>query len=133
MTKDLFKLLNDASIPIEKCPVSPKNFSQLINIINQGDITDKIGRAVLEEMFKTGGGPESIIDRKGLKPIQDTSVLEKILEEVMAENPKAVGKIKEGMTKPIGFLIGEVMKKTNGRANPQKTRELIHKRLPNLS
>jgi aspartyl-tRNA(Asn)/glutamyl-tRNA(Gln) amidotransferase subunit B len=127
MIKDLFKLLNEASISIEKCPISPMDFSTLINLISRGDITDKIGRTVLENMFETGKDPESIIDNRGLRPIQDNELLESALNELMAENPKAVSKIREGRTNPIDFLIGQVMKKTKGKANPIKVRELIHK------
>ena len=130
MTKDLFRLLKDASISIEKCPISPRDFSTLINFIAEGGITDQIGRTVLEEMFTKGGSPESIIEQKDLKPIQDMDLLLRILDEVIAENPKAVTKIKEGETKPIDFLIGQVMKKTKGKANPKKVREFIMQRLP---
>jgi aspartyl-tRNA(Asn)/glutamyl-tRNA(Gln) amidotransferase subunit B len=96
-------------------------------VISRGDITDKIGRTVLEIMFQTGQDPESIIDKRGLKPIQDEKLLGSVLNEVMWENPEAVNKIKEGMTNPIDFLIGQVMKKTQGKANPKKVREIIHK------
>ncbi len=128
MIKDLFKLLKEAAIAIEECPVPPKEFSTLINLISKGDITDQIGRTVLEIMFETGGDPESIINKKGLRPIQDQERLERVLNEVMSENPEAVKKIKEGMTNPIDFLIGQVMKKTEGKANPKKVREIIHKK-----
>ncbi len=127
MIKDLFKLLNEAAITIQKCPIPPKEFSTLINLISRGDITDKIGRTVLEIMFETGEDPESIIDKRGLRPIQDEELLERMMNEVISENPEAVNKIKEGMTNPIDFLIGQVMKKTEGKANPKKVRELIHK------
>lgn len=129
MTKDLFKLLNETSKTIEQCPVKPKHFSKLINLVSQGEITDKIGRTVLEEMFQTGTDPQSIINDKGLKPIQDTDSLMEILGKVMADNPEVVKQIKDGVTKPIGFLIGQVMDATAGRANPKKVNELIQKKL----
>ena len=132
MIKDLFKLLKDVSISIEKCPISPKDFSTLINLITKGDITDKIARTLLEEIFYKGGIPEAIIEEKGLKPIQDTDVLAKILDEVVAEHSNVVSKITKGETRPIDFLIGQVMKKTRGRADPKKVRELtltLHKSL----
>ncbi|MFH1351772.1 MAG: Asp-tRNA(Asn)/Glu-tRNA(Gln) amidotransferase subunit GatB [Pseudomonadota bacterium] len=131
MIKDLFKLLNDASIPILRCPISPRHFSVLINLMTEGEITDKIGRAVLEAMFESGDDPKIIIKKKGLKPIHDSHVLEGILDEVMAENPDAVSKIKEGETKPIDFLIGQVMRRTKGKANPKKVKKLAHKKLLN--
>jgi aspartyl-tRNA(Asn)/glutamyl-tRNA(Gln) amidotransferase subunit B len=129
LTKDLFKLLNDSSTTIEECPIRPKDFSHLINLTEGGDITDSIGRTVLNEMFQTGKAPESIIEAKDLKPMEDVNLLEKILAEVMAENSDVVSKIKQGSTKPIDFLIGQVMKKTRGKAQPKKVRELVHKKL----
>ena len=129
MIKDLFKLLNEAAISIEKCPISPEKFSALINLLSKGDTTDGIGRTVLEIMFETGETPESIIEKRGLKPIQDEESLERVLSEVIAENPEAVKKIKEGMTNPIDFLIGQVMKKTEGKANPKKLRDLVYQKL----
>jgi aspartyl-tRNA(Asn)/glutamyl-tRNA(Gln) amidotransferase subunit B len=129
MIKDLFKLLNETSKSIEQCPIAPKDFSQLVNLISQGEITDKIGRTVLEEMFETGAGPGSIINEKGLKPIQDTDSLMRILDKVMSDNPEVVEQIKAGETKPIGFLIGQVMGITEGKANPKKLKELIRNTL----
>ena len=123
--KELFKLLNTASMSIEKCPIIPERFSSLINLLSNGDITDSIGRTVLESMFDTGREPEDIINEKGLKPVQDTGMLREIVNEVIQENPGPVAQIRQGETKPIGYLIGQVMNKTGGRANPKKTRELI--------
>jgi len=130
ITKDLFKLLNDSSVTLEECQIRPKDFSQLINLTDKGDITDSIGRTVLYEMFRTGKNPETIIETKGLKPIQDVDLLDKILDEVIGENPDAVSKIKQGITKPIDFLVGQVMKKTRGKAPAKKVRELVQKKLP---
>jgi aspartyl-tRNA(Asn)/glutamyl-tRNA(Gln) amidotransferase subunit B len=129
ITKDLFKLLNDASLTIAECKIRPKDFSQLINLTDHGDITDSIGRTVLTEMFRTGKNPETIIETKGLKPIQDVNLLDKILDEVIGENPDAVSKIRQGITNPIDFLVGQVMKKTRGKAPAKKVRELVHKKL----
>jgi aspartyl-tRNA(Asn)/glutamyl-tRNA(Gln) amidotransferase subunit B len=127
MIKDLFKLLNDASASIEQCPVAPRDFSDLVNLIAGGTITDQIGRIVLEEMFTRGGNPGEIIEKRGLKPIQDTDLLAGMVSEVIAENPKTVARIKGGDTKPIDFLIGQIMKKTKGKANPKALRPLIEK------
>jgi len=129
ITKDLFKLLNDSSLTIAECKIRPKDFSQLINLTDSGDITDSIGRTVLTEMFRTGKNPETIIDAKGLKPIQDIDLLDKLLDEVIGENPDAVSKIRQGITKPIDFLVGQVMKKTRGKAPAKKVRELVHEKL----
>lgn len=127
--KELFKLLNESSLLIEQCAVRPRHFSGLVNLISKEEITETIGRTVLEEMFRTGEGPESIIHEKGLKPIQDTDALEKILDEVVAENPDVVAQIKGGVTKPADFLIGQTMKKTRGKADPKIVRKLINEKL----
>ncbi|MFC1868109.1 Asp-tRNA(Asn)/Glu-tRNA(Gln) amidotransferase subunit GatB [Thermodesulfobacteriota bacterium] len=127
--KELFKLLNDASCHIQDCTIRPEDFSRLINLLSRGEITESIGRTVLEEMFKTGSGPDSIIHEKGLKPISDYTLLGKILDEVAIQNPDAVAQIRKGETKPIDFLMGQVMKKTKGKANPKKVRELIKEKL----
>ena len=129
MIKDLFKLLNEASTSIKDCPVTPEDFSVLINMIAKGDITDQIGRTVLEIMFETRREPEAIVEERALRPIQDTELLETVLDEVITENPEIVVQITEGETKPIDFFIGQVMKKTSGKANPKKVRELIQEKL----
>jgi aspartyl-tRNA(Asn)/glutamyl-tRNA(Gln) amidotransferase subunit B len=127
--KELFKLLNEASCTIDRCLIIPDDFARLINLISSGDITESIGRTVLEEMFKTGSDPDIIIAEKGLKPISDDKTLKAILEDIISKNPEAVIQIKAGETKPIDFLMGQVMKKTKGKADPKKIRKLIRKLL----
>ena len=129
ITKELFMLLNRASNTIQACSVSPRGFSELINKISRGEITDRTGRAVLEEMFETGASPESIIVKRGLNLIEDTAVLQSIVDEVLTENPQAISQIAQGMTKPVAFLMGQVMKETDGRASPMAVRDLIRERL----
>jgi len=127
--KDLFKLLKKGALPVDQCPISPEAFSQLINLITRGEITEKMAREVLEEMFDRGVRPESVIAEKGLQPIHDLDALDRVVDEVIAENPGVIAKIKEGSTKPVDFLIGQVMKKTAGKANANTLRELIQKKL----
>jgi len=123
--KELFKLLNDASIPIQECKVSAEDFSRLINLISQKTITEKIAQLVLEDMFDTGDNPDAIIKKKGLKPIDDTEILSKILDEVIEKNPEALKQIKAGASKPVDFLMGQVMRRSKGKADPQKIRSII--------
>jgi len=127
--KDLFRLLNKSGLSMEQCPVSPEAFSELINFITRGEITEKMGRQVLEEMFERGVRAESVIAERGLKPIHDPDALDSVLDEVLAENPDVIAKIKEGSTKPVDFLIGQVMKKTRGKANAATLRKLIQDKL----
>ncbi len=123
--KELFKLLNEYSINIKECPIKPANLSRLIDLISSGDITETIGKTVIVEMFKSGFSADEIIKAKDLKPLSNDSELEKILDEVFNENPNVIEQIRAGETKPVDFLVGQVMKKTRGKANPVKVREMI--------
>ena len=127
--KDLFKLLKKSAIAIDQCPIPPERFAELVNLVARGDITENLGRQVLEEMFGRGVSAESIIAEKGLTPIQDSNALEGFIDEVIAENPQVIAKIKEGEAKPMDYLIGQVMKKTRGKANPKELADLIQKKL----
>jgi aspartyl-tRNA(Asn)/glutamyl-tRNA(Gln) amidotransferase subunit B len=127
--KELFTLLKKSSTAMENCPVRPADFSRLVQLVSQGDITDKMGRVVLEEMFERGVSPEVVIQEKGLEPIHDLSALEEAVDAVLAENPEVVDKIKCGNKKPVDYLIGQVMKKTHGKAKPKDLGRLIQKKL----
>lgn len=129
ITKDLFRLLNDRSISVDRCRVLPRDFGRLVGLMDSGEITESIGRTVLEEMFETGKSPESIIESRDLRPIQEEDVLGGLVEEVMGENPETVARIKEGHPDPVNFLIGRVMRKTKGKANPKKVREILQEKL----
>jgi len=127
--KELFRLLNEASSAITECTIKPLNCAALVNLVSSGKVTAGIGREILDDMFKTGEDPKTIIEKKGLKPIQDEDQLETLLKEVMDENPKVVSQISEGNLKPIDFLVGQVMRKSKGKANPKSVIKLIHGKL----
>jgi aspartyl-tRNA(Asn)/glutamyl-tRNA(Gln) amidotransferase subunit B len=128
IVNDLFRYLKDCSVSITDCPVKPEDMSRLINLIAKGDLTEAIGKKVLAEMFSTCKGPDEIIKEKDLKPVADDSLIEAILDEVAKENPDAINQIKAGDNKPIDFLLGQVMKKTKGKANPKAVREMMKDR-----
>lgn len=129
IVRELFALLKEASLPIDRLPVTPEDFSSLVNLIGKKEVTERMARDILKEMVQKGKDPASIIREKALTPIQDPESLDRILEQVIAENPQAVSKIKEGITKPVHFLVGQVMRKTAGKADPDRLHELIRKRL----
>jgi aspartyl-tRNA(Asn)/glutamyl-tRNA(Gln) amidotransferase subunit B len=129
ISKDLFRLLNEASVPMEECPVSPTDFARLIALITAGDLTENMARTVLQQMFESGQPPQAIMEEKGLQPVDQSDILEEILEEVMVEHPQAVAGIKAGNTGPIHFLVGQVMKKTEGRAHAKKVQGIIREKL----
>jgi aspartyl-tRNA(Asn)/glutamyl-tRNA(Gln) amidotransferase subunit B len=129
VVNDLLKLLHEASFTIDQVKITPSNLARLINLVSNGEITDNIGKIVLEEMFQSGTDPQTIVHQKDLKPIQDSATLETLLDKVLTQNLHAVELIKSGKSGSINFIIGKVMAETKGKANPQKLRELVEKKL----
>ena len=111
----------------EELKITEANFAELIVLIHQGKISKNNATEVLAEMQKTGGDPDHIIQNLGLKQESDTGNLEKIIKEVISENKDVVAKVKDGKTSALQFLMGQVMKKTQGRAEPNKVTELLQK------
>jgi aspartyl-tRNA(Asn)/glutamyl-tRNA(Gln) amidotransferase subunit B len=120
-------LLKESSIKGEDFQITPENFAEFITLIEEEKISSKIAKSVLEEMFKTGADPSHIIEERGLVLISDRTKIEKIAREVISENQRAVFDFKRGKETALQFLIGQVMKKTQGKANPQLTREVLLK------
>ena len=126
---DFSALLNKEKMTIKDSRVTPENLCKMLGIIDKGKINSKIAKSVFEEMFSTGGNPQKIIEDRGLEQISDEGLLEAIIEEVIKDNPGAVEQFKEGKDKAIGFLIGRVMAKTKGKANPGIVNDIITKKL----
>lgn len=126
---DFSALLNKEGIDINDSKVKPANLAGMLKIIDGGKINSKIAKSVFEEMFKTGESPQGIIEKMGLEQISDEGLLEDIIEEIIKENPGTVEQYRSGKKKAIGFLIGRVMAKTKGRANPRMVNEIMAKKL----
>jgi aspartyl-tRNA(Asn)/glutamyl-tRNA(Gln) amidotransferase subunit B len=126
---DLMKLLNEENKTIEGCSLTPKHLVDMLALIDKGTISGKIAKTVFEEMYRTGKDPETVVKEKGLVQISDAGAIEEAVENVIAENPKEVERFKGGEEKLIGFFVGQVMKLTKGKANPQMVNELLKKKL----
>ena len=129
ITGELFALLNDKNIEITETPISSENLAKLINLIKDGTISGKIAKTVFEIMADGNKDPEKIVEEKGLKQQSDPKELEKIIDKVILDNPKNVGAYKSGKDKLFGFFVGQVMKQSNGKANPQLVNEILKKKL----
>ncbi len=121
--------LNKELIDIKESKLSPENISMLINRIDDQTISGKIGKSIFEEMCISGSSPDEIIDSQGLKQITDDDAIEKIIDKVIANNPKQVTGYKAGKDKLFGFFIGQVMKETQGKANPQAVNKILKEKL----
>ncbi|HSQ50822.1 MAG TPA: Asp-tRNA(Asn)/Glu-tRNA(Gln) amidotransferase subunit GatB [Nitrospiraceae bacterium] len=118
-----------SSFVIAGCPLSPDNLAELLLMKRSGEISAPIAKSVLEEMWRTNQRPGEIVKAKGLTQVSDEGALEKIIDDVLAKSPTQVAQFKEGKQQVLGFLVGQMMKATGGKANPGKVNELLKKRL----
>ena len=128
---DVSALLNKDNISIEESKLSSVNFAKLIERISDKTISGKIAKSVLEEVWISGNDIDVIIEEKGLVQIQDESILENIAKKIIDENPDQVSAYKGGKDRLFGFFVGQVMKETQGKANPQGVNEILNKLLNN--
>jgi len=126
---DLFGLLNEAGIGLTECKIAPAQLAGLVGLVDDGAISGKQAKEVLGHMFKTGDDAAEVVQDKGLEQESDTAVLDAVVEEVIAENPEAADKVRAGQLNTIGFLVGRVMRKTGGSANPRLVTELLRTKL----
>lgn len=126
---DFASLLNEANLEIDECTVTPRHLVDLLKLIDKGTISGKIAKEVFRETFETGKLPQVIVEEKGLVQISDEGEIAKVVELVIKENPQVVDDFRKGKDKALGFLVGQVMKLTKGRANPQLVNKLLRERL----
>ena len=126
---ELLGALNKNGRLLSESTIGAEQLGSLIDFITDSTISGKIAKDVFAIMFETGQGPASIIEEKGLKQVTDTGAIEKIVDEVLAENPGNVAEYKAGKDKMFGFFVGQVMKKSGGKANPAIINELLKKKL----
>jgi aspartyl-tRNA(Asn)/glutamyl-tRNA(Gln) amidotransferase subunit B len=126
---EMLGLINETGVEIEDIRFTPKQLADLLTLIDKGTISGKIAKDVFKEMFDTGENPDSIVRKKGLVQISDESQLEEIAQRVIDENPKSVQDYNNGKEKALGFLVGQVMRHTRGKANPQMANDILKRLL----
>jgi len=126
---NLFGHLNAAGKSISESPVSAQSLGQLLDLLKADTISGRIAKDVFEIMFETGGDPEAIVEEKGLKQITDTGAIEAIVDQVIADNPDQAQQVRDGNDKTIGWFVGQVMKASQGKANPQAVNKLLSDKL----
>jgi len=131
VTGELFSVLNKKNISIQDSPVSADMMGKLLDNIESGKISNRLAKDIFEDMCETGKDPNLIIEEKGLSQISDEGEIEKLVDEVLNNNPENIEKYKNGKTKLLGFFVGEVMKLSKGKANPGTLNKLLKKKLDN--
>ncbi len=126
---EVFRLLKLTDQAIEALRITPTQLAELLTLIDQGTISMATGKQVLEVMFDTGASAQSIVQERGLLQISDQDELSRIVDQVIAANPKAVSDFRAGKQMASGFLMGQVMRQTRGKANPNVVKALIEERL----
>lgn len=126
---DIAAYLNTENVEIDEVAVTPKHLSELLKLIDKGTISGKIAKEVLAEMFEVGKLPQVIVEEKGMTQVSDEAEIARIIDLVLEENAAAVAEFKEGKERAFGFLVGQAMRLTKGRGNPQMINKLLRDKL----
>jgi aspartyl-tRNA(Asn)/glutamyl-tRNA(Gln) amidotransferase subunit B len=128
---DIRRILKREGLTLEESPMTPARLAELSGLLEADRINSKIAKQVVELIFSEDSGPEEIVRERGWEQIRDTGAVEKFVDTVISEQPKAAEQIEAGDLKPVGFLVGQVMKMSAGQADPQLAKELILQKLNN--
>ena len=129
ITGELFAVLNNKNLEISQSPISSKNLAILVNLIKNGTISGKIAKTVFELMIDGDKDPQKIVEEKGLKQQSDPKALEVLIDKIINDNRQKAIEYKQGKEKLFGFFVGQAMKASGGKANPQLINEILKKKL----
>lgn len=117
--------LKDEEVEIQDTSLTPKALAELISIVKDGKINNNTGKKVLKEVFDTGKDPQTIVKEQGLIQISDEGALKEIVSKILDENDQSIIDYKNGKDRAIGFLVGQIMKASKGKANPQMVNKML--------
>ena len=126
---DVSAYMNNENITISEFIVSPANLAELVNLTKEGVLSSKLAKQVFSEMIKDNESPKALVKKLGLEQVSDEGAILKLVEETIAENPQSVADFKAGKAKAIGFLVGQIMKKSKGKANPGMVQSMLKEKL----
>jgi aspartyl-tRNA(Asn)/glutamyl-tRNA(Gln) amidotransferase subunit B len=129
ITGELFAVLNNKNLEISQSPISAKNLAKLVNLIKNGTISGKIAKTIFELMMDGDKDPQIIVEEKGLKQESDPKALEALIDKIIDDNREKAIEYKNGKEKLFGFFVGQAMKVSGGKANPQLINEILKKKL----
>jgi aspartyl-tRNA(Asn)/glutamyl-tRNA(Gln) amidotransferase subunit B len=126
---ELMGQLNREGLALEESPVDPRQMGDLLTRIKDDTISGRIAKTVFDAIWRGEGTADQIIEAKGLKQVSDASLIEPVIDEIIANNPEQVAQLKAGKEKVLGFFVGQVMKATQGKANPKQVNDLIRQKI----
>jgi len=126
---DILRLLKEKDLEASAIPVAPAALVKLLGLIKGGQLSTTAAKEVFEEMFLTGKSADTVVEEKGLAQISDTSEIEKIADDILDANPQSIEDFKAGKKQAAGFLMGQLMKASKGKANPKVAKELLDRKL----
>lgn len=126
---DISAYLNAEKKAITDLPLTPEALGELVGLIDDNTISTKIAKDILPELLEKGGSPKALVEQKGLVQVSDPKVIEEVIAQVLADHPDELEKYRGGKTKLLGFFVGQVMKRTSGRADPKLTNQLLKQKL----
>jgi aspartyl-tRNA(Asn)/glutamyl-tRNA(Gln) amidotransferase subunit B len=126
---DVSAYMNNEGITIADFKVTPAHLAELVNLIKDGVLSSKLAKKVFAEMLKEDEAPKALVKKLGLEQVSDEGAILKLVEETIAENPQSVADYKAGKDKAIGFLVGQIMKKSRGKANPGMVTKMLKEKM----
>lgn len=126
---ELSRLLNQHNLELKDAKIKPAHLTEMLKMIDSGQISGKMAKTVFEEMFVSGKSPETVVREKGMVQISDEAALEPVIARIIAENSGVVEDYRKGKEKAFGFLVGQVMKATRGQANPKVVNDILRRML----
>ena len=129
ISQDIAAYLNNNKLTITEIALQASDLAELVKLIETGTISGKIAKEILPELLTQGGSPKTLVEKKGLIQISDTSAIEKLIEEIIASHPSELEKFRSGKTNLKGFFVGQVMKKSGGKADPKLTSQILDQKL----
>jgi len=126
---ELLRELNQSGTDVRHSPVTPQRLVDLLSLVEKGTISLKVAREIFPDIYRDGKSPDEVVREKGLTQVSDETALLSIIDDVLGKNVTQVGQYRSGKEQVLGFLVGQVMKSSGGKANPSKVNELLKKKM----